>query len=360
MSGSMGMGGMGGSMGGMGGGMGMFSTSEHPKKAEDPKTDKPAKGSSNPVVGPTGATPPKGGTAGEGPAQQPGQPAPRRPVKPSAADLNFTMDDLINVITSTIKPTTWDEVGGPGSIAPAAGTLVISQTMAVHMEIERFLEDLRTSSPGTQVVTIRATWLLLDLPQLNQLLSSKGGKEGGIDRKALEAMAAKTKGYLGAVTCFSGQTVHIASGRSRSAVTGAIPVVGGGENDTGYQPIISHPQSGAVLQVAPQLLPNTQAALLDICSSVTRCEGQPEPSPFLSGGPAGSKKDTEGKSPAAQGHTTITLDRVSMVVEQLATTLKVPLGEPTLIGGLTREPSADEHEAADTPQLYLFVEATAK
>ncbi len=43
------------------------------------------------------------------------------------------------------------------------------------------------------------------------------------------------------------------------------------------------------------------------------------------------------------------------------TTLKVPLGEPTLVGGLTREPSADNQEAAAaTPQLYLFIEATVK
>ena len=49
-----------------------------------------------------------------------------------------------------------------------------------------------------------------------------------------------------------------------------------------------------------------------------------------------------------------------MIVSQLATTLKVPLGEPTLVGGLTCEPSAGDQKAAGTPQLYLFVEATAK
>jgi hypothetical protein len=272
--------------------------------------------------------------------------------------LDIAADELIDLIKSCIEPCTWDDVGGDGSIAPMAGMVVVSQTPATHQKIEKLLKELRSSVPGSQVISIRATWLLLDLKQLNQLLSSRGGKSGGIDRKALDEMATNAKGYLGAITCFSGQTVHIASGRSRSAVIGAIPVVG--TEEVGYQPVISNPQSGAVLQVTPQLLPNSQAVLLDICSSVTRAEGPVEPIHFLGSETAGTKRECAGKSAAACGHTTVTLDRVNMIVSQLATTLKVPLGEPTLVGGLTCEPSAGDQMAAGTPQLYLFIEATAK
>jgi hypothetical protein len=52
---------------------------------------------------------------------------------------------LINGITGSIAPTTWDEVGGPGTItefAPA-GALVISQTTEVHEEIAEYLKALR-------------------------------------------------------------------------------------------------------------------------------------------------------------------------------------------------------------------------
>jgi general secretion pathway protein D len=54
-------------------------------------------------------------------------------------------DSLIDLITSTIKPTTWDEVGGPGSIAPFETNLsiVVSQTQDVHEEIVDLLEQLR-------------------------------------------------------------------------------------------------------------------------------------------------------------------------------------------------------------------------
>lgn len=265
------------------------------------------------------------------------------------------MDELIEVLTATVKPTTWVDVGGPGSIMSTGGMLVISQTQEAHEEIEKLLASLRAVSPGLRVVTIRATWLQLNLDQLDQLLRSKPGKEGGIDRKALSKMAAETTGYIGTITCLNGQTVHIASGRSRSAITSVVPVVGGGEEGPGYQPVISSPQSGGLLQVTPQLLPNTLGAMLDLCSSVTR-SGPPETIRFLTDKAAASKKTGENATTGPS----ITLDRVNMVVSQLATTLKVPLGEPTLVGGLTTEAADGDQSAADTPQLYLFIEANAK
>jgi len=225
----------------------------------------------------------------------------------------------------------------------------------VHEEIEGLLANLRAVSPGLRVVNIRAVWLQLDLKQLDQLLHSKAGKEDGIDRKALYEMAGKTKGYVGAITCLSGQTVHIASGRSRTAITGAVPVVGGGEEGPGYQPVTSQPQAGALLQVTPQLLPNGQGTLLDLCSSVTRSVDAPETVRFFTEELRATKK--AGEDSPGRG---ITLDRVNMVVSQLATTLKAPLGEPTLVGGLTTETPAAEQQAADAPQLYLFIEASAK
>jgi general secretion pathway protein D len=54
-------------------------------------------------------------------------------------------DSLIDLITSTIKPTTWDTVGAPGSIMPFETNLsiVVSQTQEVHEEIVELLEQLR-------------------------------------------------------------------------------------------------------------------------------------------------------------------------------------------------------------------------
>jgi hypothetical protein len=56
-------------------------------------------------------------------------------------------DQLIETITSTVKPTTWDSVGGPGSIAPgtyaSAKVLVIAQTGEVHELVAALLEKIR-------------------------------------------------------------------------------------------------------------------------------------------------------------------------------------------------------------------------
>ncbi|NUQ62341.1 MAG: hypothetical protein HUU20_07625 [Pirellulales bacterium] len=66
-------------------------------------------------------------------------------------------DSLIELITTTIAPTTWDEVGGPGSIAPFETnlSLVISQTQEVHEEIADLLEQLRRMQDLQVTIEVR-------------------------------------------------------------------------------------------------------------------------------------------------------------------------------------------------------------
>lgn len=54
-------------------------------------------------------------------------------------------DSLIEVITTTLDLDSWDDVGGPGSIAefPNAGALVISQTRENHLDVATLLSSLR-------------------------------------------------------------------------------------------------------------------------------------------------------------------------------------------------------------------------
>ena len=76
-----------------------------------------------------------------GPKGQPATPGPGGLGGGAQADF----DSLIDLIKSTVKPTTWDDVGGPGSIAPFETnlSLVVSQTQEVHEEIADLLEQLR-------------------------------------------------------------------------------------------------------------------------------------------------------------------------------------------------------------------------
>ena len=65
-------------------------------------------------------------------------------------------DSLVEIITATVCPMTWDEVGGPGSVVSNnignTKTLVVSQTDDIHEQIKDILTQLRrvaqTPSPG--------------------------------------------------------------------------------------------------------------------------------------------------------------------------------------------------------------------
>ena len=54
-------------------------------------------------------------------------------------------DSLIELITTTVEPDSWEELGGPGSVAPFATnlSLVVSQTQEVHDRLADLLAQLR-------------------------------------------------------------------------------------------------------------------------------------------------------------------------------------------------------------------------
>jgi hypothetical protein len=72
------------------------------------------------------------------------------------ADADF--DSLIEMITMTLEPTSWDEVGGPGSIAPLAigktRLLVVSQTPARHQQLTQLLVALRQMQKDPSILSL--------------------------------------------------------------------------------------------------------------------------------------------------------------------------------------------------------------
>ena len=65
------------------------------------------------------------------------------------ADAERELEKLMEVITETIRPQSWSDVGGPGTIKPLVlrgkKRLVIEQSWPVHLEISEFLEELAQS-----------------------------------------------------------------------------------------------------------------------------------------------------------------------------------------------------------------------
>jgi hypothetical protein len=68
-------------------------------------------------------------------------------VREDGAALGDDYQSLIELITTSVGPKTWDEVGGAGSIQEFrnARAVVISQTFAVHRQVERLLASVRAA-----------------------------------------------------------------------------------------------------------------------------------------------------------------------------------------------------------------------
>ncbi len=100
----------------------------------------------------------------------PGAPAPQRLAQKGPATtarkhspLHAMYAPLVEAITSTVSPDTWDDTGGEGAIAivPESKSLVIVQTHAVHekvLQLLRALRDARQLENGATTETTKETW----------------------------------------------------------------------------------------------------------------------------------------------------------------------------------------------------------
>ncbi len=274
------------------------------------------------------------------------------------------MDGLIGMIPMVIAPESWDDVGGAGSREPYGRLLIIRQTVAIHLQIEALLDEIRAKRRAAPAVVIDARWLLLDSDLLDQLVI--GGKAGegndsqgrvAVDPEALEQMTRAVPSFRARISCMSGHKAFLSAGDRRSVVHGAIPVVGSG---IGYQPVVEIPNIGLLLGIRPSIEPGKETALLDVNSTVT---GWKEPDRALYVGthfPPSLHKDavTQEESVLPAGEASVSVDRVNLPAQEFAATARVPLGKPILLGGLTLFPTTESDDQSDQErkQLYLVVQ----
>ena len=299
------------------------------------------------------------GMGAMGPGRQPWMP-------PTTMATTADMDSVIEMIMSTVASSSWDQVGGHGSIAASYGRfLIISQTLRVHREIESLLAEIRAKREIAGTLVVELHWLWLDAAQHEQLVGNAKPTAAGrapwlVDAKALAQLADKVPGFRGQIACTNGQLVHLASGDRQSVITSAIPVIGSG---VGYQPVIERPNVGIVVELRPSAVPGADAVILDVQSTITRW-GKPRPSVRV-GASWPPYQVTEGlpnegnKETVAQpsGEASAPVDRPVMPAQQLAATVRVPLGQPVVLGAMTFSPTgaAGLVEASKSPtQLYLI------
>ncbi|MBL9124857.1 MAG: hypothetical protein JNG90_14570, partial [Planctomycetaceae bacterium] len=247
LSGAGGLGGTGGGMGGMGGG-GMGGGMGGGAAGSGGGFFRVPDGALAQEANTAGAHPAGAGASAAGPVSR------------------AMIEELSDAIKTSIAPAFWDELGGNGTIVPFGGRLIVTQTVPIHQQIDDLLKGIRAAQQSHRNVTIRATWAMLNAAQLATLGTKGDAVPQVVEPAALAKLTTEVPGFRGQISCFDGQTVHLVSGRARSQVLSAIPVVGG--NEAGYQPVIATVQGGVVLQVTPQISADGSSAIIDVRNSV--------------------------------------------------------------------------------------------
>ncbi len=276
---------------------------------------------------PAAVADPRGGILGVPPGDAPAgiicfPPPPGMPTDPA--------DDLIQLIQSIVARDTWTENGGIiGSIKLLSTQLVVTQTEGNQQQVADLLAALRKGSATN--VRVEAAWPALAAADLDA--AERGG---ALDRLVAALDPATPRGRI---TCLNGQVVHLAAGPAVTVVTGLAPTT----NPAAVAPTTAAVQAGAFLELNPLLIsephgPATRA-ILSLRSVLSRFDAPPTPIPSATTRPAA-----------------LSIDRLSMSVAHLATTVTLPLGQWTVIGGLTPDATAAQR---DGTQVYLLVRVTA-
>ncbi|MEQ8209216.1 MAG: hypothetical protein RH917_05240 [Lacipirellulaceae bacterium] len=301
--------------------------------------------------------------------------------QPAGASANSAkLDQLIDVIVSTVDFASWQENGsGEAEIQPFGNSLVVWQSRNAHSQIEGLLNSLAKNQADQKTLTIDARWLLLSSDELDKLMTGKESPPT-VDPALLSEFTRRGTSLRGITNCFSGQLVYLISGTRRNNVSSWIPVVGSLENpherehlvadrgqvriqfaqnlssgrvtkdrdsSVGYQPVITTNNSGALLEIRPTKIRGIEEAVVDLKSTIT-VEGQQDRENSEFGKRVGSPQPPY-------------VDLVAIDTQELTTTLRMPLGKPVLVGGMTHiAPQSSRNQAqepaGENAQLYLVLE----
>lgn len=265
-----------------------------------------------------------------------------------------SLNDLLTAIKQTISPEEWKENGGRGTISRLGNNLMISTTERSHEQIENLFNLFRKRWGSLRTVSIDAHWLWLTEEQLTATLGNAAGNGGSLTAEDWEDLRAASResergGYHVALTCYNGQTVSAVSGQQRRFLRGVSPTevatTAEGEPLYAYATHTGVLQDGSALQVTPLTTSGGKIVVLDVHTRVNRFDAADEIAPAKV-----APKAVDGQAEVVR-QLAAAVDRPVLSSYRLATTLRVPVDETVMIGGMTTgvDPQPDE------PGLYLFI-----
>lgn len=264
------------------------------------------------------------------------------------------VDAMVKLIQDTVDSDTWRDSGGPiGSIRELQGALIITQSKSAHERIAHLLNQLMEQR--MRQVRVRLHWVYVDPDQARALEgSNKPGVPQPIDPAALAKLPKGTVHQQAEVVCFSGQTVTLHSAREHAYLKDFNPVVG--DHAVGLDPEIGSVEAGLEARVTPTFLISGNDVLVDVASTATEWG---EAAPIVARGAARvatTQPDASVEMTDTASAVEAVIQRPSVLQQTFQTTLRVPVGQLMLVGGMTLEPSKDQK---DPRLLLLLVEVIA-
>jgi len=299
--------------------------------------DYPLGTSSLPAIGGIGP----GGGGGGGGGQSNG---PVFGVPPGPSESSVTGDALIGLIKQMMPPSDI-------TVSMLGNMLIVRAGDDAQGKIHGMLESMhQQQAAASSMVCVRVFWMSLNPAEVSSIFSKvKAVKDTNIAPmpELPDAMVDATHLYCQAQTiCFSGQIVHVVSGRSQSYVSDVSPVVA--QNAVGYQPTIGNAMSGVTVQLKPQLV-SADSAVVDLASMVIE-SGEPQRQLNLTG------FGDPTTQPGSSVHAGPAVQAVNVVQQEFHTTVRLPLGKKILVGGMTLEPAAKDQAGR---QLFLIMQVDA-
>jgi hypothetical protein len=254
--------------------------------------------------------------------------------------MQASIAELINVIQSS-TPGPWLEIDGEGGTITTIGTtLLVRASLENHQQIERLLEVLRNTWGSLKLVNLEIDWLWVTEEELRTVApivpeSAVRTVEGESLESLRESQGqdGRPAGRSAQVTCYNGQTVNVQSLKQSLSVTSVTPITGA--NTLGYTPQVRGLDHGTAAQVHPLVSRSGKFVVLDFHSRVNEVE-------------PGDVETYDAVRPY--------LDRPTLVTHRLSTALRVPVGVPSLVGGMTHS----ELEMDPGYTLCVFVRANVE
>ena len=294
---------------------------------------------------------------------------------PPKAASQTALDTLMELVREAVPAERW--ATGAMRIRALGTLIVVRETEANQKKIDELLSSIRREVTATRTVAVRARWVRLDKKQLAGLSGGGGAKPGGpiVLTEAALAKAGAVTLCRAMTTGFDGQLISVASGNGQNLVIGAEPLVA--DAAAAVTPVVEQMLWGVVLEVRAVLTGKNGQVTLTVRSMLSELKQMrthalgpmaevPKQHQLALGSTDGVGAGAERRKITVPGRIRQAVDALQLpdyLVHSLRATVRVPLGQPVLVGGMTAPAAAAAPASKPLPKtdatIYLILEASA-